>query len=32
MQKKKKGISVGVVGAEEAKLPRMYPVKAARSR
>lgn len=32
MQGKKKGIGVGVVGAEGAKVPRMYPVKAARSR
>lgn len=32
MQEKKKGISVAVVAVEGAKLPRMYPVKAARSR
>lgn len=32
MQGKKKGIGVGVVGAEGAKVPRMYPVKAVRSR
>lgn len=31
-QEEKKGIRVGVVGAERAKLPRMYPMKAARSR
>jgi len=28
----KKGIGIGEVGAEGAKVPRMYPVKAARSR
>ena len=32
MQGKKKEIGVGVVGAEGAKVPRMYPVKAARGR
>lgn len=32
MQGKKKGIGVGVVRAEGAKVPRMYPVKAAKSR
>lgn len=32
VQEKKKGISVGVFGAEGAKPPRTYPVKAARSR
>lgn len=32
MQRKKKGINVGMVGEEVAKMPRMYPVKAARSR